>query len=192
MTTPIVLAVMLSGKGSNAKNLILRSIEESDLFIGLIVSTRPNEELEHFCRDRKIPFKCISPWDSFLALQFLQDHAVHYVILAGFLKKITPEILQAFPKRILNLHPSLLPKYGGKGMFGIHVHRKVLENRESESGITIHLVNEAYDEGKILAQFSCFVSPEDSAESLEKKIQQLEMAHFPEVVFRYCKASFKC
>jgi phosphoribosylglycinamide formyltransferase-1 len=104
------------------------------------------------------------------------------IVLAGFLWKIPEFLITDFPNKIINIHPALLPKYGGKGMYGRHVHEAVVENGERESGITIHFVNENYDEGAIIAQFSCEVSPSDSAEDVAAKIHQLEQKHFPMVI----------
>lgn len=192
MEGPIRIAILVSGKGSNAINLIQQSLKEKDVQVALVLSSQINVDLNVYCSNAEVAFEYLDPWDSATAMQVITGHNAGLVVLAGFLRKITPDVIDVFPDRILNLHPSLLPKYGGKGMYGKHVHRKVIENQESESGITVHLVNEAYDEGKILAQFSCSVLPNDTPESLEQKIRSLEMQHFPEVVFAYCRALKRC
>jgi phosphoribosylglycinamide formyltransferase-1 len=184
--------MLVSGKGSNAINLIQQSLKEKDVHVALVLSSRLNVDLDLHCSKAGVAFEYLDPWDTATAIKLITGHQVGLVVLAGFLRKITPDILSVFPDRILNLHPSLLPKYGGKGMYGKHVHRKVIENQETESGITVHIVNEAYDEGKVLAQFSCSLHPEDTPESLEQKIRNLEMRHFPEVVFTYCRALSRC
>jgi phosphoribosylglycinamide formyltransferase-1 len=189
---PTRIAILVSGKGSNAKNLIQQSLKEKDVQVALVLSSQLNVDLNVYCSNAEVAFECLDPWDSAKAMQIITGYNAALVVLAGFLRKITPDVIAVFPDRILNLHPSLLPKYGGKGMYGKHVHRKVIENQETESGITVHLVNEAYDEGKILAQFSCSVLPKDTPESLEQKIRSLEMQHFPEVVFAYCRALKRC
>jgi len=102
--------------------------------------------------------------------------------LAGFLKKIPEEIIRTFPNKIINLHPSLLPKFGGKGMYGMHVHNAVIEAKERVSGITIHYVNEEYDEGKIIKQFNTTIEETDDPQTLFEKIRELETIHFPQVV----------
>jgi phosphoribosylglycinamide formyltransferase-1 len=102
--------------------------------------------------------------------------------LAGFLKKIPEKLIQQYPEQIVNIHPSLLPKFGGKGMYGDHVHNAVIESQEKESGITIHLVNEEYDKGKILSQFSVPVAQNETVETLREKIKKLEHTHFPQVI----------
>ncbi|MFM7386947.1 MAG: formyltransferase family protein [Bacteroidota bacterium] len=192
MENPTRIAILVSGKGSNAINLIQQSLKEKDLQVALVLSSQLNVDLNVFCSNAGVAFIHLDPWDTTQAMSLLKEHHVEILVLAGFLKKITPDIIAVFPDRIINLHPSLLPKYGGKGMYGMHVHRKVIENQEIESGITVHLVNEAYDEGKALAQFSCFVDLNDTPESLEQKIRSLEMRHFPAVVFAYCRALKRC
>jgi len=189
---PTRIAVLVSGKGSNAINLIQQSLNEKDVHVALVLSSQLNVDLSVFCSNAGVAFMHLDPWDMTEAMSVLKEHRVEFLVLAGFLRKITPDIIAAFPDRIINLHPSLLPKYGGKGMYGMHVHRKVIENQEIESGITVHLVNDAYDEGKVLAQFSCSVLPNDTPESLEQKIRNLEMRHFPKVVFGYCRALKRC
>ena len=105
-----------------------------------------------------------------------------YVVLAGFLLKIPSTIIEAFPNKIINIHPALLPKYGGKGMYGMHVHTAVRENNESETGITIHYVNVNYDEGAIIFQAKTKVEASDSAEDIAQKIHVLEYEHFPKII----------
>jgi len=190
--SPTRIAILVSGKGSNAINLIQQSGMGAREHISVVLSTQENTALSSYCSEAGVVFEHLNPWDTNQAMSVLKEHRVEFLVLAGFLKKITPDIIAVFPDRIINLHPSLLPKYGGKGMYGMHVHRKVIENQETESGITVHLVNDAYDEGKVLAQFSCFVDPNDTPESLEQKIRRLEMRHFPEVVFGYCRALKRC
>lgn len=115
-------------------------------------------------------------------LDLLKTLEPDLIVLAGFLWKFPESILNAFPNKVINVHPALLPKFGGKGMYGIHVHNAVVENKEPETGITIHYVNEHYDEGAIIFQAKCDVTPSDSAEDVAAKIHELEMEHFPKVV----------
>jgi len=110
---------------------------------------------------------------------------VDFIVLAGYLRKIPNELIQAYPERIINIHPALLPKYGGKGMYGMNVHHTVFANKEKESGMTVHLVNEVYDDGKILAQYKVEIAPEDNAETIQKKVLALEHQYFSEVVENY-------
>jgi len=188
MKNPISVAVLVSGKGSNAKNLIHYFSTIFSVNVSLVLAAKPNEELELFCKQAQVTFAVITPWEETKALTKLQEGAIDLIVLAGFLRKIGPELLAAFPDKIINLHPSLLPKFGGQGMYGKNVHRKVVECREQQTGITIHLVNEAYDEGEILAQFSCWVVADDTPESVETKVRALELQYFPQVIFDYCKA----
>jgi phosphoribosylglycinamide formyltransferase-1 len=115
-------------------------------------------------------------------LAALRAAGVDYLVLAGFLRLVPSNILEAFPGRIVNIHPALLPAYGGRGMYGSRVHEAVVAAGESESGITIHRVNERYDDGAVIAQFRCPVTPDDTPESLAQKIHELEHRHFPEVI----------
>ncbi|NRA93912.1 MAG: phosphoribosylglycinamide formyltransferase, partial [Psychroserpens sp.] len=117
-------------------------------------------------------------------LNLLKTTTPDLIVLAGFLWKFPERILEAFPGKVINIHPALLPKYGGKGMYGMHVHETVVANNESETGITIHYVNENYDEGAIIFQAKCEVNKNDTAEDVAAKIHELEMKHFPEVVKR--------
>ncbi len=115
-------------------------------------------------------------------LPILENHKIDFVVLAGFLLQIPTWLIQKFPNQIINIHPALLPKFGGKGMFGKFVHEAVINANEPESGISIHFVNEHYDEGKIIFQAKCQVDENETAESLAKKIQQLEHQHLPKIV----------
>ena len=117
-----------------------------------------------------------------LARFLLKANNPDLIVLAGFLWKFPEQILKAFPNKVINIHPALLPKYRGKGMYGMHVHEAVVNNKETETGITIHYVNENYDEGAIIFQAKCEVVPTDTSEDVAAKIHQLEMEHFPKVV----------
>ena len=121
-------------------------------------------------------------YKSIHVLDLLKKSNPDLIVLAGFLWKIPETILKEFPNKIINIHPALLPKYGGKGMYGIHVHQAVLDNKETETGITIHYVNENYDEGAIIFQAKCKVELDDTVEIVAEKIHELEMEHFPKVV----------
>ena len=132
-----------------------------------------------------IAFEFFESYDETKCLKVLQHDQVDMVVLAGFLKKIGPAMLQAFPYKIINVHPALLPKFGGKGMYGTRVHQAVFDHKESKSGITIHLVNENYDEGEHIAQFECYIDPLDTVKEIELKVRKLEAEHFPETVFQF-------
>jgi phosphoribosylglycinamide formyltransferase-1 len=118
-------------------------------------------------------------------IEFLQVEKIDLIILAGFLLKIPEKFVKTFPGKIINLHPSLLPNYGGKGMYGMNVHKAVITNKETESGITVHYVNEEYDKGEIILQARCSIDPLDTPEILAKKIQALEFEHLPKAVERF-------
>ena len=121
-------------------------------------------------------------YDTDDVLNFLKELNPSLIILAGFLWLVPEKIIRAFPKKIINIHPALLPKFGGKGMFGNNVHKEVISSREKESGITIHYVNEKFDAGKIIYQATCEVSDNETVESLAKKIHILEHEHYPEII----------
>jgi phosphoribosylglycinamide formyltransferase-1 len=178
------IAIFISGTGSNAQRMMDRFYKHDDIQVSCLVSTKPNEEVAKTCNKLKINYieSGFGESDYEEVLQKLDELAIEWVVLAGFLKKIPPVILRQFPGRMINLHPSLLPKFGGKGMYGMHVHQAVIEAKEKESGITIHYVNENYDEGKIIAQITTPIHTSDDSTTLFKRIRQLEADHFPRVV----------
>lgn len=184
------LAVFISGKGTNALNLIAFFKNSKSTAIGLVFCTKKNDILKKTCAERKIAFHFSDKKGGELELEqtrFLHLHHITFVVLAGYLKKISKSLILKFPNRIINLHPSLLPKYGGKGMFGKHIHQAVLEAKETYSGITIHYVNDAFDEGEIIAQFSIALTAGENLESLQLKISELEKKHFGEVIVKILK-----
>ena len=179
------IAIFISGAGSNAKNLIHYFSQNTEVKISFVISEKINPELEQLCNLHEISF--IQPAKYQVSapdylIKTCLDYDINFIVLAGFLKKIPEELIQKFPEKIVNIHPSLLPKFGGKGMYGDYVHRAVLEANEKESGITIHLVNEEYDKGKILAQFSVPILPDETVETLREKIKKLEHTHLPRVI----------
>jgi phosphoribosylglycinamide formyltransferase-1 len=179
------LAIFISGTGSNAKNLIKFFSPIKDQTIKLVLSEKANPELENLCFDANIHFlqiDKIQSTDADFLIEICHQYKIHLIVLAGFLKKIPEKLIQQYPEHIVNIHPSLLPKFGGKGMYGDRVHNAVIESQEKDSGITIHLVNEEYDKGKILAQFSIPVTPNETVETLREKIKKLEHTHFPQVI----------
>lgn len=183
MSTCFNIAVFISGAGSNAKNLIHFFSQKQP--IKLILSEKSNPVLEKLCIDAKIRFLQIDKvqsTDADFLIEICHQHEIQLIVLAGFLKKIPEKLIQQFPEQIVNIHPSLLPKFGGKGMYGDHVHHAVIESQEKESGITIHLVNEEYDKGKILSQFSVPVTQNETVETLREKIRELEHTYLPQVI----------
>ncbi len=179
------LALFASGTGSNVRNLHTWFRDRPDVQIALLVCNRPDAPVVTFAREAGIPVRIVTreEWSSPEGLvEELQQAGLTGIVLAGFLWLIPEALIQAFPNRILNLHPALLPKYGGKGMYGMRVHEAVLEAGEKESGITVHYVNGRYDEGAILFQARCPVLSGDTPESLADRIHQLEHQWLPVVI----------
>ena len=178
------LSIFISGKGSNAINLINSFKNSSDFEIVSVLSTKENELVENVCLSEAINYELMASKTIITEylIDFCDKNSIDWIILAGFLKKIPIEIIQKFPNRLINLHPSLLPKYGGKGMYGMNVHRAVITANEPKSGITIHFVNEEFDKGEIIAQFETKIALEETEESLAKKIHDLEITFFPKVL----------
>jgi phosphoribosylglycinamide formyltransferase-1 len=179
------VAIFASGTGSNALNLITYFSTHPTIEIACVLTNNAQAGVVFLAESNNISTLVINNTeanDGLLIAKKLAEFQVDYIVLAGYLRKIPVELIQAFPTKIINVHPSLLPKFGGKGMYGIHVHQAVKEAGECESGITIHLVNEEFDKGRILAQFRCEISSEDSVESIQQKVQQLELAYLPHTV----------
>jgi phosphoribosylglycinamide formyltransferase-1 len=151
-----------------------------------IVSSKQNPDLAAYCVENQLFYEECCPWNEERILPVLEKTGIEVVVLAGFLKKISSAFIASFPNRIINIHPSLLPKYGGAGMYGQRVHEAVFSNKEPNTGITIHLVNEHYDEGKILVQHACALHPNDTPATIESKVHQLEHQFFPKAVEQYC------
>lgn len=179
------IAVFASGSGSNAQRLAEYFSVEGILEISAIYCNNPDAYVLERAKLLGIPSVLFSR-DSFYKsdeiLNDLKTRKVDWIILAGFLWLIPESILKAFPQKIINIHPALLPAYGGKGMYGMKVHQEVIASGESESGITIHYVNEHYDEGNIIFQSRCAITAEDTPGTLAAKIHELEYEHFPVVI----------
>lgn len=179
------IAIFASGAGSNAKALIEYFELHHSAQVTLVVSNNPKAGVISIAHDHGVETMVIDREhysDGKTVVQSLRDRGIDLVVLAGFLWLIPKELVAAYPNRIVNIHPSLLPKFGGKGMYGKHVHEAVIAAGEKESGITIHFVNEQFDEGAHIAQYSCPVLPEDNAESLASRIHGLEHRYFASVV----------
>ena len=178
------IAVFASGSGTNAENIV-KYFEDSDLArVAVIFCNRKNAGV--LDRAHKLGVRSIVCSKEGLeggeVLNKLKELKVDFIALAGFLLKVPPEIISSYEGRIINIHPALLPDYGGEGMYGMAVHEAVVENEEEESGITIHYVTENYDEGEIIFQESVEVDYEDSPEDVQYKVQQLEHKHYPDVI----------
>ena len=184
------LAIFASGSGSNAENICNYFKSTSDIEVGLICTNKPDAFIVKRAEKLNIPVYIFAKHElnNFVDLhKKLQSIGVDIVILAGFLLKLPAIMVDSYPNRIINIHPSLLPKYGGKGMYGSNIHKSVIENKETESGISIHFVNQNYDEGKIILQEKCSVSNNETIETLTKKIHKLEHNFFPAAIKKTLK-----
>ena len=179
------LAIFASSNGSNAENIYRFFQNSSDINVVLICSNNKDAYVVKRAEKLQIPLFIFTKQEleNFFELEkVLTEKEVDFIILAGFLLKIPKKLLENFPNKIINIHPALLPKYGGKGMYGNNVHKAVLENKETESGITIHFVNSKYDDGEIVFQAKCKVEKNASVESLVKKVRKLEREFFPKTI----------
>ena len=178
------IAILASGSGTNAENIIKYFKNSDSISVVQVLSNKKDAKVLERASCLNIPNRSFDKND-FIAtdevLKLLKENA-DYVILAGFLWKIPSKIIDAFPNKIINIHPALLPKYGGKGMYGMHVHNAVVENKEKKTGITIHYVNENYDEGAIIFKKSFEVLESDTSDDVAKKIHKLEHEYFPKVI----------
>lgn len=179
------IAIFASGSGSNAQKIMEYFKYSSLAEVALILSNSPDAYVLQRADNFEIPshvFDKKAFYDSDEIVTILRRLEIDLVVLAGFLWLIPDNLLKAFPNKIINIHPSLLPKYGGKGMYGDHVHRRVMEAGDEEHGITIHFVNENFDEGEIIHQAKFKIEAEDTLDIIKFKGQQLEHQHFPKVI----------
>lgn len=185
------IAIFASGAGTNTERLIhyfQQFKANNSIEIGLVVSNKTNAKVLDIASKNEIPTKVFSNSqfeDGMEVFNSLKSNSIDWIVLAGFLRKIPLKLIENFPNRIFNIHPSLLPKYGGKGMYGANVHRTVLENKEVETGITIHLIDEEFDRGEVLFQASCKIASNETLESLTQKIHALEYKYYPKVIFEH-------
>ena len=184
---PYKIAIFASGSGSNAQRIAEYFAETSIATVALIVSNKQEAYVLERAKALNIPAYCFSKeqfreGDDILAL--LREYRIDYVVLAGFLLLVPQKLIRAFPDAIVNIHPALLPKFGGKGMYGRHVHEAVIAAQERESGITIHFVNEKYDDGAHILQSTCPITENDTPDTLAEKIHQLEYEYFPKAIER--------
>lgn len=186
---PLNIAIFASGNGSNAENII-RYFNQgegrgSGLRVTLVVASRPDAYVIERARGLDVPVEVVTrPHlnDPAVLLPILDRYHIDIIVLAGFLLMLPQYLLHRYPERIVNIHPSLLPRHGGKGMYGANVHRAVKEAGDTVTGITIHLVSEEYDKGEIIFQTTVEVAPDDTPEDIERKIHRLERIHFPRVI----------
>jgi phosphoribosylglycinamide formyltransferase 1 len=179
------IAIFASGTGSNARKMMEYFARHPQIRVALVLSNNSQAGVLSIARQFGVPtytFTRSQFYESEEVINKLQQHQVDWVVLAGFLWLIPVNLIRNFPDKIVNIHPALLPRYGGKGMYGARVHQAVVAAGESSSGITIHLVNEEYDKGKVIFQASCQLTPGDTPEEVAHKVQALEHAHFAPVI----------
>jgi phosphoribosylglycinamide formyltransferase-1 len=182
------ICIFASGAGTNAENIIRYFEEKKTADVVFVLSNKPDAKVFERAKALNVAtfhFNREQFYESDLLVSMLQQFGITHLVLAGFLWQVPNYLIQAFPNRIINIHPSLLPKFGGKGMYGIKVHQAVKAASEKETGITIHEVNEHYDEGRILFQASCKILPSDTPEQISAKVQTLEYEFFPEVIEKW-------
>ena len=191
MNEPIKLAIFVTGGGTNCENIIRYFQYNSKVQISIVVSSRSDAYALVRAQRFGVPTTVITRQqlndDPNLVLQTVRN--CDYIILAGFLPKVPIYLIDQFPNRIINIHPALLPKFGGKGMWGHHVHEAVKAAGETRSGITIHFVNPELDEGEHIAQFSVDLSPDDTPDDIADKVHELEMKHYPAVIEQVIKGN---
>ena len=191
MNEPIRLAIFVTGGGTNCENIIRYFTGKPEVEIPIVVSSRSDAYALVRARNLGVPTAVITRQQLLdeprLVIQTVRG--CDYIILAGFLPKIPTYLIDQFPNRIINIHPALLPKFGGKGMWGHHVHEAVKAAGETESGITIHFVNPELDAGEHIAQFSVALSPDDTPEDIADKVHELEMKHYPMVIEQVIKGN---
>lgn len=185
MENKINIAIFGSGNGSNAQHISEYFANNNKVNISTFIANKKDAYIIERAQKLGIPCRIFNRNDFYYTnnvVDYLKEMEIDIIVLAGFLWLIPENILQAYPQRIINIHPALLPLYGGKGMYGMNVHQAVIDNKEVESGITIHFVNDKYDEGTTIFQAKCNITPNDTAETLAQKIHLLEYEHFPKTI----------
>ena len=179
------IAIFASGTGTNAENIIKYFSNKKNAKVTLVLSNKREALVLKRAEALKVNHVFFERSDFYASsnvLDYLLINKIDFIVLAGFLWLVPENILAGYGRRIVNIHPALLPSYGGKGMYGIRVHQAVIDNHDRQSGITIHFVNQSYDEGDIIFQARCAVEPSDTADSLASKIHSLEYEHYPKVI----------
>lgn len=179
------IAIFASGSGSNAEKILQYFEFSKEIKVALIITNNANAGVIGHGKHWNVDVAVVgnSDWKhSDKVLPILEDYDIEFIVLAGFLRKIPNYLLRAYPQKIVNIHPALLPAYGGKGMYGMHVHEAVYKAGEKVSGVTIHMVNEVYDAGEMVFQARCDILPSESAQDIQKKVLALEHRYFPIVV----------
>ncbi|MDR6969019.1 phosphoribosylglycinamide formyltransferase-1 [Flavobacterium arsenatis] len=185
------ILIFASGSGTNAENIILHFNKTKTAKVVAVFSNNPNAKVLERAKNLNVEHFVFSKEElsSEIVLNKVNEFQPDLIVLAGFLWKFPQNIIEAYPNKIINIHPALLPKYGGKGMYGMHVHKAILENKEPETGITIHYVNEHYDEGEFIAQEKVSITDCLSAEEIAAKVHELEQEYFPQVIEKLLKIS---
>lgn len=179
------IAIFASGSGTNAENIIRHFQGNKDVNVALVVSNKPDAYVLVRAANLHVPSLTLTREEFARGKELarlMKERGIDFIVLAGFLLRVPEALIEAYPGRIVNIHPALLPKYGGKGMYGDRVHRAVVEAGERESGITIHLIDEQYDRGTTVFQAKCPVLPGDTPDDVARKVHALEYAHYPEVI----------
>lgn len=190
----INIAIFASGSGSNAEEIIKHFKDIPDIKVNVIITNNPKAGVIDRAGKLNIHYEVFSREDFYNSnkvLNFLVSYSIDFIVLAGFLWLIPKNLISRYSNRIINIHPALLPKYGGKGMYGFRVHQAVKEAKEKETGITIHFVTENYDEGDIIFQTHCPVFKEDTIEDIQKRVHALEYEHFPSIIEQTVRKAFK-
>lgn len=186
------VAIFASGSGTNAENLVTTFRQKKHPVDFIVLANRADAPVLQRAQRLSVPaftFGKTEMYQSDALLRLLEEQKIDFIVLAGFLWKVPPSLIAAYPNTIINIHPALLPKFGGRGMYGERVHSAVLEANENVSGITIHHVTEEYDQGATIFQAECPVREDDTPESLARRIHQLEYQHYPRVLAQLLKLS---
>ncbi|UII34769.1 phosphoribosylglycinamide formyltransferase [Fulvivirga ulvae] len=188
------IAIFASGSGSNAEKITEYFRSNNQITVSLILTNNPKAYVLERAKKLRVPAVAFSRDDlrnTNKVLDILREYQIDFVVLAGFLLLVPENLVETYPGRIINIHPALLPKFGGKGMYGDNVHQAVKSAGERETGISIHYVNNKYDEGEIIFQAKCPVTEEDTAETVADKVHQLEYQHYPQVIESVINNSIK-
>ena len=189
----VKLAVFASGSGTNCENIIRYFQSSNRVKVALVVSNKADAPVLNRAQKLEVPVEVILKAqlnDETVLIPLLRKYQIDFIVLAGFLPLVPDFLIEAYPRRIVNIHPSLLPKYGGKGMWGHHVHEAVKAAGEAETGMTVHYVTPVCDGGDIIAQFTVQLLPTDTAEDIAQKEHRLEMEHFPKVIEQVLEQTF--
>ena len=187
------IAIFASGGGTNCENIIRFFKDSEEVCTAMVVSNKAEAPVLRKALKLGVPVQVVTKAelnDETVMMPLLQQYAIDFIVLAGFLPLVPDYLVEAYPRRIVNIHPSLLPKFGGKGMWGHHVHEAVKAAGETETGMTVHWVTPVCDGGDIIAQYRVALSPEDSAEVISEKEHVLEMKYFPLVILRVLNETF--